>query len=198
MINYLKKKTLLLFTCIACSSTMYAQAYKLNSGPSTSMKLSGTSSLHSWSMNTSSCNGNAQFNFKDGEGSPLTSINALTFTLPVLTLKSGQRGLDKNAYSALKTGTHKNILYKLTSANVSNVSANRYLVKTQGNLSIAGVTKSIAMDVYCTVNKDQSITCTGTNKMNMTDYSVKPPTFMAGAMKTGDAITLDFIMVYKK
>ena len=46
------------------------------------------------------------------------------------------------------------------------------------------------MDVYCTVNKDESITCTGTNKMNMTDYNVKPPTFMAGAMKTGDAITL--------
>jgi len=32
----------------------------------------------------------------------------------------------------------------------------------------------------------------------MTDYQVKPPTFMGGAMKTGDALTLDFTMVYNK
>ncbi len=195
--NYLKKKTLLLFICIAASSMMYAQsAYKLNSGTTTSMKLSGTSSLHKWSMNSKTCNGDAQFNVKDGGA--LTSLNALTFTLAVLTLKSGEKKLDKNAYKALKTDTYKTILYKLTSATVSTVKGNKYLVKTKGNLSIAGVTKAIAMDVYCTVNKDESITCTGTNKMNMTDYNVKPPTFMAGAMKTGDAITLDFTMVYKK
>jgi hypothetical protein len=32
----------------------------------------------------------------------------------------------------------------------------------------------------------------------MTDYSVKPPKFMLGAMKTGDAITLNFTLVYQK
>jgi hypothetical protein len=53
------------------------------------------------------------------------------------------------------------------------------------------------MDVHCTVNSDKTITCTGSGKMNMTDYNVAPPTFMSGAMKTGDAITLAFTMVYK-
>lgn len=197
--NYLKTRTFLLFICIACSSMMYAQtAYKLKEGTTTSMKLSGTSSLHKWSMNSKTFDGDAQFNFKAGDAGTLTSIKSLSFILPVLTLKSGEKGLDKNAYKALKTGTYKNILYKLTSATISTVTGNKYLVKTLGNLSIAGVTKAIAMDVYCTVNKDESITCTGTNKMNMTEYSVKPPTFMGGAMKTGDAITLDFTMVYKK
>ena len=71
------------------------------------MKLSGTSSLHKWSMNSKTCNGDAQFNVKDGGA--LTSLNALTFTLPVLTLKSGEKKLDKNAYKALKTETYKTI-----------------------------------------------------------------------------------------
>ncbi len=70
--------------------------------------------------------------------------------------------------------------------------------QTQGKLTIAGVTREIAMDVYCTVNKDATITCVGSDKLNMTDYQVKPPTFLLGAMTTGDAITLDFTVVYKK
>ena len=32
----------------------------------------------------------------------------------------------------------------------------------------------------------------------MSDYQMKPPSFMLGAMKTGDAITLDFVLVYTK
>ena len=195
--NYLKG-TFLLAICVAFGSMVNAQAYKLKGGSTTSMKLSGTSSLHKWSMKSQTFNGDAQFNFKSGAGNVLNDLTSLTFTLPVLTLKSGKKELDKNAYKALKTGQHKNIVYTLTSATVSSVTNNKYLVKTHGNLNIAGVTKDVAMNVYCMINKDESITCTGTNKMNMTDYDVKPPTFMGGAMKTGDAITLDFTMVYNK
>ena len=54
------------------------------------------------------------------------------------------------------------------------------------------------MDVECVVSADGALTCTGTHQLNMTDYSVKPPTFMFGAMKTGDAVTLAFTMIYKK
>lgn len=172
--------------------------YKLNGNARASMMMSGTSSLHKWSMRSKTFSGNAQFNFKPGDVTILTGLNSLTFSLPVLTLKSGERMLDKNAYKALKTNDHKNILYILTSATLSTVQGNRYLLKTHGNLTVAGVTKPIAMDVYCVVNKDKSISCTGSNKLNMTDYNVKPPTFMAGAMKTGNAITLDFTMVYEK
>jgi hypothetical protein len=54
------------------------------------------------------------------------------------------------------------------------------------------------MDVSCVVNKNKTITCTGSDKLKMSDYQVKPPSFMLGAMKTGDAISLDFTMVFKK
>jgi hypothetical protein len=32
----------------------------------------------------------------------------------------------------------------------------------------------------------------------MSDYDVEPPSLMWGAIKTGDAVTLDFEVVYKK
>lgn len=172
--------------------------YKINNSKDNSMKLSGTSTLHKWAMNTGTFTGEAQFGFTSDSDTKLNSVNALNFSLAVLSLKSNKKGLDKNAYSALKTDQFKNIVYKLTSATVSPEKERKYLIKTIGNLSIAGVTKEVAMDVYCVVNKDATITCSGSDKLNMSDYNVKPPSFMMGAMKTGDAITIEFTLVYKK
>jgi polyisoprenoid-binding protein YceI len=184
---------------VAFSSILHAQpVYKINDSKDIDMKLSGTSTLHKWVMDAKTFSGEAEFRFKPGSGDQLSSIPSLNFSLEVKNLKSGESGLDKNAYKALKTGTYKDILYKLTSAKVSLVKDNRYLVKALGTLTIAGVTKTVDMDVYCVVNEDATITCTGSDKLNMTDYHVKPPTFMLGAMKTGDAITLNFTLVYKK
>lgn len=172
--------------------------YTIKDTRNVTMKLSGTSTLHDWTMSANTFVGKAQFGFKPENKSQLTSVKELTFSLEVLNLKSDDKALNNNAYKALKTKQYKNIFYKLISAKVMPEKDSRYLVKTVGNLTIAGVTNDVTMDVYCVVNKDATITCTGTDKLKMTDYHVKPPSFMLGAMKTGDDITLDFTMVYKK
>jgi polyisoprenoid-binding protein YceI len=178
-------------------SSVYAQSiYKISDSKDLEMKLSGTSTLHKWAMNAHTFSGEAQFGFKSEN--ELASLKSLTFALEVENLKSDKKAMDKNAYKALKTDTYKDILYKLKSATVSPEKNGKYLIKTEGNLSIAGVTKEIKMDVFCAVNKDATITCIGSKKLQMTDYQVKPPTFLLGAMKTGDEITLDFTLVYRK
>ncbi len=184
---------------LACTFSVHAQSiYKIRHSQDIDMKLSGTSTLHKWTMEAQTFTGIAQFIFKKGSTTKLIDIKSLTFELAVKDLKSDEKALDKNAYKALKTDDYKDIVYSLTSAIVTPAKNNNYLIKTQGDLSIAGVTKSIAMDVSCLVNKDESITCKGSDKLKMTDYQVKPPTFLLGAMKTGDDITLDFILVYSK
>jgi polyisoprenoid-binding protein YceI len=195
-------KQILLLTSICImgfSSLLKAQTtYKINESKDMDMKLSGTSTLHKWTMDAKTFSGDADFNFKTGNPAELVSVKALTFSLVVANLKGSESGLNKNAYKALKTKEYKDIEYKLLSATISYDKDNKYLIKAHGNLTIAGVTKEIDMDVECIVNEDKTITCTGSEKLNMTDYAVKPPTFMLGAMKTGDAITLDFTLVYKK
>ncbi len=176
-----------------------AQAtYKIQETKDIDMKLSGTSTLHNWVMNAQNTTGAAQFGFKGPGNTQLNTIKSLTFSLIVTDLKSGEKGLDKNAYKALKADEYKDIDYKLISATIMPQNEGKYLIKTKGNLTIAGVTKEVDMDVYAVVNKDGSITCTGSDKLNMTDYSIKPPKFMLGAMKTGDAITLNYTLLYKK
>jgi len=183
---------------MSLTSNLYAQSiYKLTDSKDIGMKLSGTSTLHNWTMNASAFGGEAQFEVKQ-DSRQLSAIKSLTFSLAVQDLKSGESGLDKNAYKALKTSTYKDIVFKLLSATVTPGKDNKYLVKAQGNLTIAGVTKEVTINATAVVNENGTITCTGSHQLNMTDYGVKPPTFMLGAMKTGDAITLDFTMVYKK
>ena len=197
MKKIIKKGWLLITICIVgFSHNLYSQPlYQVSSSKNNDMKLSGTSTLHNWTMDSKTFTGNAQFGQNTRQ---VTSIKSLDFALIVLNLKSGESGLDKNAYKALKSDQHKNIRFKLISATIVPGEGNKCLVKASGTLKIAGVIKTVTLDVNCVVNDDGSITCTGSDKINMSDYQVKPPTFMLGVMKTGNAITLDFTLVYKK
>lgn len=158
------------------------------------MKLSGTSTMHDWDMNgTFKVDGN----FKLTEGTQkLHSLSGLNFTLPVENLKSEKKKLNETAYKALKTEQHKEIHFKMNSATVTEVQPNRYKVIALGNLTIAGVTKPITMEVLWIINPDQTITCSGIQKLKMTDFKVDPPSFL-GFMKTGDDISLDFTFQFK-
>jgi polyisoprenoid-binding protein YceI len=197
--KFVQKLSMMAICLMGITQILYAQSiYKISDSKGIDMKLSGTSTMHNWTMDAKTFSGQAEFGFKQGNANQLNSLKGLTFSLVVQNLKSGESGLDKNAYKALKSGQYKDIEYKLLSATIMPGKENKYLIKTQGNLSIAGVTKQVSMDVYCTVNQDASITCTGSDKLEMTDYKVKPPTFMLGAMKTGDAITLNYTLVFKK
>jgi len=193
------KQVLLAICMIGSSSILNAQSiYKIGNSENNVMKISGTSTLHDWTMSAKKFTGEAQFGFKPGSDNELISIKSLTFSIAVADLKGSENGLDKNAWKALKSDVYKRIVYQLISATVIPAKDNKYLLKTHGNLSVAGVTKDVTMDVHAVVNKDATITFSGTYKLSMTDYAVKRPTFMLGAMKTGDEITLDFTAVYGK
>ena len=171
--------------------------YKNTDSKENDMKLSGTSTLHDWEMHTSTFTGDASFEFEKSDPRAISTLTSLNFALEVLYLKSDNKGLDKNAYKALKTDQFKEIKFTLISASILSHKENNYLMTLNGKLSIAGVTKTVDIEVHNTVNKDGSIRCTGSEKLMMTDYNVEPPSFMFGAMSTGDAITLDFNFVFK-
>ncbi len=197
--NFKHRFVLTAFCMMGFSQLLLSQSiYKIIDSKDIDMKLLGTSTLHKWSMDAKTFEGEARFIFSSVNVNELTSLKSLGFSLEVQDLKSGEKALDNNAYKALKTNQYKDIVYKLTSATVSPEKENRYIIMTKGNLTVAGVTKQITMKILCVVNPDGTITCTGSDKLNMTDYHVKPPSFMLGAMKTGDEITLDFKLVYKK
>lgn len=165
-----------------------AQTYKVAAG--SLIQVDGTSNLHDWKMKAQSFSSDAQLVFK---GTDLQDVTALNFTLPVQNLKSNESLMDTRAYKALKEEQNKNITFKLTSATVTGG-----VIKANGNLTIAGVTKEVALQAKSVVGADGSVTITGSRKVKMSEFGIKPPTFMMGALKVGDEITIDYTLKLKK
>ena len=162
------------------------------------IKVLGTSNVHDWSMEDKDVSCTAKFTYAAGKPSMPDGLVGFGFTFPVHSLTSGKSGMDSKAYDAMKAKNGSNIVFAASSSTVTPGSGSKFSVKSIGNLTIAGVSKPVVLTGACVVGADGSITCTGTNKLLMSDYQIKPPTYMLGALKTGNALTIDFTMIVKK
>lgn len=168
--------------------------YQLAQSPAVVIKVLGKSNVHDWVMTTTTIESQGKFKLT---GDNLGDVTSLSFSVAAKSLKSGKSSMDNRTYKTIKADQYPTITYKLTSATVSSISPKNYLVKTKGELTIAGVTQLVNVSVNATVN-DNTITCTGTENIKLTDYGIKPPSFMLGAMKVYDGLAIQFTLIYKK
>jgi polyisoprenoid-binding protein YceI len=190
--------TLSLFCLFQTQFIFCQETYKISNPSNADIKVLGTSNLHNWTMETRTMTCSAKFIFRPGNPDQLQSLTNLVLAIPIRNLKSGESLMDSRAYSALKADKFNNIGFVLTSAAIVPLQKGQFQIKSTGDLSIAGVTKSITLLVECMVNADGTINCSGAVKLKMTDYQIKPPVFMMGALKTGDELTVDFKLVLNK
>lgn len=176
----------LTFFCLRAATAQTAY-----SGSAIDLVISGTSTLHDWDMKSAKANTTASFTL-DAAGHP-TALTSLSFSTPVNSLKSEHSAMDNNAYKALKNDKNPAITYTMTSASFNGANVN-----VKGRLTIAGSTRDEDIDAVCKSNPDNTITVTGTKKISMKDFNMQPPTFMLGAVKTGNDIVLKFNVVLKK
>lgn len=169
--------------------------YQLVQSTAVVIKVSGKSNVHNWTMTTKAIESQGKFKLN---GDNLADVTSLNFTVAAKSLKSGKSSMDNRTYKTIKADQYPNITYKLTSATVSHINQNNYLIKTKGELIIAGVTQPINVSVNATVNADNTITCTGTENIKLTDYGIKPPSFVLGTMKVYNDLAIQFTLIYKK
>jgi hypothetical protein len=185
---------------ILCAFAVLPAGIVVNPAPgvgNADVKVLGTSNLHNWSMEDKDVTCSVQFMYQAGKTLPV-SLAAFTFTFPVRNLKSGESGMDSKAYDAMKAKTQGNITFVASSSRIIPGANDHFNVKSSGNLTIAGVTKAVSLTAACSVKADGTITCAGTNPLLMSDYQIKPPTYMLGALRTGDKLTIDFSMTVRK
>lgn len=164
-----------------------AQTYKTVSG---SIKVDGTSNLHDWVMNASSVPAEAQFAVS---GNQVSDVTAFTLNFPVKNLKAKEDLMNSRAYKAMNADKYPTITFKLTNAEVKGG-----VVTGSGNLTISGVTKAIALSGKAAENADGTVSISGANKIKLTTFGIKPPTFMLGALKVGDDVTVEYNLKLKK
>ncbi|MEJ5995039.1 YceI family protein [Pedobacter sp. Du54] len=175
---------------------MAQSIYKVASNNSTKVTVNGQSNVHDWEMTSKDIESQGAFKFNAKD--ELIGLSAFNFSVAAKSLKSGKSSMDERTYKSIKATDFPKISYKLTSAEVTAVQANKYSIQTTGILNIAGKTQTISMKVMALVNADNSISCHGTEKLMLTDYGIEPPSFMFGAMKVGNNLVIKFDLDYTK
>lgn len=180
---------MLFYSLSICSQVEYTTKTKLK------LDVNGTSTIHDWVM--SSTNGDCKVSIVLDDQGNIKEIKSMSFKMGVKSLVSGKKQMDNNAYKALKADQNPSIIASLKSAKVTN-SGTISKITASIDLTISGKKREVPIDVnFKKINVD-SYQVTLSKKLKMSDFNVEPPTFMMGAVKTGDDIDLKFDFILTK
>lgn len=171
-----------LISCLAAvlmliTVSVTAQELKENS---VKITLSGTSTIHEWDMLST------EGTFKGRIDK--NRMRDIVFTVPVKSLVSGKSAMDRNTYAALNADKFENIVFEAETIETLNGNA-----EVKGKMTINDVSREITVPM--TVTRDNGeLGLQGFTQIQMTDYNVEPPKFMMGAVKTGEVVSVKFVV----
>lgn len=153
--------------------------------------IKGTSTMHDWTMAGAAILGAIDTDpdvWKAAGEKPAR----VTVSIPVASIKSEHKKMDALMQEALKAKTNPEIRYEMTSAAVTKVEGDAFVVRANGKLTIAGTTRDVTMNVTAQRAGDRQYILTGETPIRLPDYGIKPPTAMLGAIKTGADVKVAF------
>lgn len=164
--------------------------------PESRLWLEGVSTLHPFASTATAMN----MAFAWGPGAPDSAPAAfkagapasMTLTIPVAKLKSAHKGLDQNLQKTLKADKNPDLVFALRSYSITPPAT----LEATGDLTVAGVTKPQAIRATLR-DEDGRAVVEGEHALLMTDFGIKPPTMMLGAVKVQDRIVVKFHLELK-
>lgn len=162
--------------------TIAAHAQKSYSLKSHKLTIDGTSSMHDWTSEAKKLTWSGSILT---EGSSVKEIKDVEVKIQVTSIKSTKgKTMDNKTYEAFKSEKNPTITFKLNSMDAS--------LQAKGSLTMAGNTQAIVMNISAKVLTNGDIQITGTQKLNMEDYKMEPPTAVMGTIKVGKEVTVKF------
>lgn len=159
------------------------------------MTISGTSNIHDWSTNVESMKIEAEMELVNGF---VSAVGTVAMSARVSSIKSDKGTImDNKTKEALKGDKHPVIRYDLKQVEIQERKDKVSLLKTEGTLHIAGVTRPIKMNVYARQLPNNEVEVWGSHKINLAHYGMKAPTALMGSIKTGDEVTVTYSVILK-
>ena len=156
------------------------------------LSVNGTSTLHDWECVSDQIK--AETSFKNGTGY-INKISRLRVLIPSSSLKSGKKLMNKKMQTALKAGSYPEIEFEIKETINLEKSGSVMVI---GDLTIAGITKIISFNLVYDQPNIGDIIFTGSKDLKMTDFQIIPPEVLMGSIKTGDEITIEFQVSFKR
>ncbi|MGI8401148.1 MAG: YceI family protein [Gemmatimonadaceae bacterium] len=169
-------------------------AVRLRLEPGSEIIVEGTSTMHDFHCKTNKIM--AYVDVDPGYTKDLTKIAkpivSVKVNVVVRSLKCGNGQMDKNLYSTLNADKTPIITYTLSGYDVLNDLSASFAANTKGTLKISGTEKLVDMKVNASRLAEGKVTAEGEQTLLMTDFGIKPPSFMLGTLKVGNQIKVKF------
>lgn len=182
---------------VAAGTIAWAPATLAAKGPSIDFSsdskiwMEGDSTLHPYKSTSS------KFEIKASLTNPKpqdASLADLTVEIPVKSLKSGEGPLDTNLYKTMEASKYPTIKFNLSNAKVKVSGSGDVDVNAEGVLTIHGQEKTVELVAEGKLSGN-TVRLKGKKSLLMSDFGVKAPVLMFGAIKCTDKITVGFDLV---
>lgn len=150
------------------------------------MWIEGTSSVHDFTCNVTSMTGSVNVN------GDVAKVADATIVVPVSQIDCENKTMNSKVREALNASKHPGISFNMISATPNGSNGDWQTLDVKGELEMNGTKRSVAMKVQGQKNANGSIVYRGQAPVVMSEYGVKPPTAMLGALKTGDEVQVHF------
>lgn len=166
-----------------------AQAARLALAPESGLWLTGDSTLHVYHSTATVLRGSGEMDVT--KPFPTGAIKSFEFSVPVKGLKSGKAGLDENMWKALKADENQDIVFRLSRLASEADPKGGFRLKAEGTLTVAGREKAVILEASAQ-GENGMFRIEGEQELLMTDFGVKPPAMMLGAIKTKNEVTIHY------
>jgi polyisoprenoid-binding protein YceI len=191
----IRQSILLFLTTLLLAGTVSAQSKF--STKSFQLTINGTSNVHDWTSKATNVVVTGDFGLNN---TTLEKINAASVKVKTNSLKSTKDSdlMDGRTHSTLKADKYPEITYVFTKVLSVQQSGSETIMNITGNLTLGGVTKPTDLTLRIKTLPGGDVEVKGTRKILMSNHGIKPPSFMLGAMKVGDEVTLTYDVILKK
>ncbi|NNE36510.1 MAG: YceI family protein [Rhodothermales bacterium] len=156
---------------------------RYNVADQSTMQISGGSSMHDWA-----CDAAVTGTVDRQSDEPGVLPIAVAIRVDVEEIECGKRIMNKKLRKAFQSGRHPSVEFVMDDVSWSSDD----VMTAEGTVTAAGVVRSVSVDVTEILDERGNLSYTGSVDMLMTDFGIKPPTAMLGAMKTHDEVTVSF------
>jgi polyisoprenoid-binding protein YceI len=172
------------------------QSVRLALLPGSTLQIEGTSTMHGFTCKTDKMEAYIDVD-------PAFRVKQLTevahpivktrIVIPVKSLKCGEGKMNDNMYSTLQADKNPTITYVLSTYSLDGTATETaFGANAEGVLNIVGKDKTMSMPIKVQRLADGTATAAGKYNLLMTDFGIKPPKFMFGALRVGNEVKVSF------
>ncbi len=178
------------FVSVATFSLTAQSSYQVKSFK---MSVAGTSTLHDWESNVNKVVAKGDIVVDAGVIQSIKSLSVEVDAKSIVSTKG--KVMDNKTWETLKADKHPKITFKLSKVESISKSGSEFIIKTTGNLTIAGATKSVPLEAKGKVLANGDLEFSGSKLIVLADYGMEQPTALMGTVKVGKEVTVKYSVV---